>query len=579
MRKKIQRWEKELVEDPFIQQQHPILQRIYAARNVQSKSDLDRDCEYLLSPKKLLHIEQAASIIADAVITQKNIVIVGDYDADGATSSALAIKALRAFGAQHVDYIVPNRFDYGYGLTPPIVDLAAEKKADLIITVDNGISSIEGVLAAKAQNIQVVVTDHHLAGDHLPQADAIVNPNQPGDTFESKNLAGVGVLFYVMIALRRELESRQYFAEHNITQPNMTSFLDLVALGTVADVVPLDKNNRILVYQGLRRIRAGKCSVGISALLEVGKRNQKVIVASDLGFAVGPRLNAAGRLDDMSLGIECLLATDEVRAKQMAQELDSLNHERRGLEADMQKQAMTHLSQLSLADAQTHMGVSLYDKRWHQGVVGILASRIKDKLYRPVIAFASGDGGLLKGSGRSIPGVHIRDVLALIDAKHPGLIVKFGGHAMAAGLSIAEKDFAKFSTLFDDAIRDCVDTDILENTLMSDGELTPSDLTLPVAQLLREAGPWGQNFHEPLFDGKFSIVEQRIVGTNHLKLVLGAKGSEHAVNAIAFNVNTDAWPNERCEKINAAYRLDVNEFRGVKSVQLIIEYFEEEGIS
>ncbi len=579
MRKKIQRWQKELVEDPFIQQQHPILQRIYAARNVQSKSDLDRDCQHMLSPKKLLHIEKAASIIADALIAQKNIMIVGDYDADGATSSALALKALRAFGAKHVDYIVPNRFDFGYGLTPPIVELVAEKNADLIITVDNGISSIEGVLAAKAHNIQVVVTDHHLAGDHLPEADAIVNPNQPGDTFDSKNLAGVGVLFYVMLALRRELETRNYFKEKNITQPNMTSFLDLVALGTVADVVPLDKNNRILVYQGLRRIRAGQCSVGISALLEVGKRNQASMVASDLGFAVGPRLNAAGRLDDMSLGIECLLATDEVLAKKMANELDVLNHERRALEADMQKQALTHLSQLSLSDAQEHMGVTLYDKRWHQGVVGILASRIKDKLYRPVFAFASGDGGVLKGSGRSIPGVHIRDVLALIDAKNPGLIIKFGGHAMAAGLSVAEKDFPTFSTLFDNAIRDCVDPDILENTLMSDGELTSNDITLPVAQLLREAGPWGQHFPEPMFDGKFSIVEQRLVGTNHLKLVLGATGSEHAINAIAFNVNTDAWPNERCQKINAAYRLDVNEFRGVKSVQLIIEHLEEEGVS
>lgn len=579
MKKKIQRWQGAIVEDPFFQQQHPILQRIYSARKVKSPSDLERECEHLLPPNGLLHIDKAANIIADAIIAAKKIVIVGDYDADGATSSALAVKALRAFGAEHVDYVVPNRFDYGYGLTPPIVELVAKKNADLIITVDNGISSIDGVLAAKAKGMQVVVTDHHLAGEHLPAADAIVNPNQPGDTFASKNLAGVGVLFYVMVTVRRVLASRDYFSKKNIAQVNMTTFLDLVALGTVADVVPLDKNNRILVYQGLRRIRARKCSVGILALLDVAKRNHVSIVASDLGFAVGPRLNAAGRLDDMSLGIECLLTTDEPLARKIANELDVMNQERRGLEQEMQQQALSHLSRLSLEDTQNLMGVCLYDKRWHQGVVGILASRIKDTLFRPVIAFARGDNGDLKGSGRSIPGVHIRDVLAYIDALNPGLIIKFGGHAMAAGLSIAEKDFKQFARCFDTVVDARVDHDILQNIMQSDGELAPADFSLPLAQLMRESGPWGQAFSEPLFDGKFSIIDQRLVGTHHLKLVLGVPGGEYPINAIAFNVNTDAWPNERCEKIHAAYRLDVNEFRGVKSVQLIIEYFEAEAIA
>ena len=550
----------------------PLLQRIYQARGITCSNDLERTLSFLESSAAMKGIDHAATLLAEAVTGQQRILIVGDFDADGATSSALGVLALRAMGAASVDFLVPNRFEYGYGLSPDIVEVAKERRPDLLVTVDNGISSIEGVKAARAAGMKVLVTDHHLAGDELPEADAIVNPNQPGCPFPSKNTAGVGVIFYVLCALRAELEKRQWF--DNRPKPNMASFLDLVALGTVADVVGLDTNNRILVHQGIRRIRAAKARPGILALAEVARREPATLVASDLGFSLAPRLNAAGRLDDMSLGIELLITDDPLHARHLASQLDSLNRERREIEDSMKEEALRDLARLELDEQVLPWGVCLFQDDWHQGVIGILASRVKEKLHRPVIAFAPGDEGQVKGSARSIPGFHIRDALDAVSTKNPGLVDKFGGHAMAAGLTISKQSYQQFAEAFDQEARRLLTPEQLEACLMTDGTLSGNELNLSTAEQLREAGPWGQNFPEPLFDGVFTLKDQRLVGGKHLKMVLMPEDSKEWIDGICFNVDTRRWPNTSVLQIRVVYRLDVNEFRGRRSVQLMIEHFE-----
>ncbi len=562
----------------------PLLQRVYAHRGVYCEADRQRELNALLPVDKLKGVNEALALLRQALAKQESILVVGDFDADGATSSTLAMLALKAMGAQQVNYLVPNRFDYGYGLTPEIVEVAKDKAPDLIITVDNGISSVDGVQAANAAGVKVLITDHHLPGEVLPDAAAIVNPNQPGCDFPSKNLAGVGVIFYLMSALRTSLNREGWFQQQGLPVPNMADFLDLVALGTVADVVPLDQNNRILVYQGLRRIRAGRCRPGISALIAVAGRQQEKLVASDLGFTVGPRLNAAGRLDDMSHGIECLLASDRSLADTMAQELDGLNRDRRAIETSMQREAMASLDGLQQSFAANTdalaFGLCLFNEAWHQGVIGILASRIKDKFHRPVIAFAlansdreTTDNTEIKGSARSIPGFHIRDALDNIATRHPELINKFGGHAMAAGLTVQLKNYQAFAQAFDQEVHRQLSRDDLQGRIWSDGELKATELSLEHAEILREQGPWGQAFPEPVFDGEFKLIQQRIVAEKHLKMVLALPESKVFIDAIAFNVDLNQWPTS-AEKVKLAYRLDVNEFRGERSVQFIVEYIE-----
>lgn len=551
---------------------HPVLKRIYAARHVTDASELEHTLNRLQPYHLLKGMETAVELLLEALAQQQRILVIGDFDADGATSSALAVRVLRAMGARHVDFLVPNRFEYGYGLTAGIVKLAVEMQPDLIITVDNGISSLDGVAEAKANGIKVLITDHHLPGEILPMADAIVNPNQPGDTFPSKNLAGVGVIFYVMMALRAALRGRDWFTQQAIEQPNLASYLDLVALGTVADVVPLDHNNRILVAQGLARIRAGECCAGIKAILETAGRKIENISSADMGFCVGPRLNAAGRLEDMSIGIACLLSDDMSEARQLARQLDQLNHDRRVIEQDMRQQAFRYLDALQMdEEADLPVGLCLYNDDWHEGVIGILASRVKDKLHRPVIAFAPGSEGLIKGSARSVKGLHIRDALDAVAAKHPELINKFGGHAMAAGLSIAADQFDVFARVFDAEVARHLSQEDLHGTIYSDGELVGQDINLELAEYLRKAGPWGQGFPEPVFDGVFELINRRIVGEKHLKLLLRAPGNTGTVDAIAFNTVDDEWPTEVAQ-VQLAYRLDVNEFNNRRNAQLIVEH-------
>lgn len=550
---------------------HPLLRRLYAARHVQSVKELNRNLDDLLPFQSLLGINHAVELLGEAVTQDKKILIVGDFDADGATSTAIAIRALKSFGMTDVKFLVPNRFAYGYGLTPELVEDAKKLNPDVIVTVDNGIANHAGVAAAKALGINVIITDHHLPAASLPDADAIVNPNQMGDLFPSKNLAGCGVIFYVMVALRRHLVNLNWFSKKQLAEPSMSRLLDLVALGTVADLVPLDQNNRILVYQGLRRIRAGQCAPGIIALLELAERDFNNAQAADLGFAVATRLNAAGRLDDMSLGIECLISDDSIRVREIARILDQLNYERRSIEQDMQTQALDAIDKLN-----THLkgdlprGICLFDASWHQGVIGILASRIKDKFHRPVVVFAPGQEGEIKGSARSVSGLHIRDTLALIDAKYPHLIMKFGGHSMAAGLTLSRNLLDDFVKVFDEVVSKQITDTQLQHQLLSDGELKTEDFTLEIATLLREGGPWGQAFPEPLFDGVFGILEQHLVGGKHLRLRLTK--DDKILDAIAFFVDTSEWPNHRCQSIHAAYRLDINEFRGRRNIQLIIEH-------
>ncbi len=548
-----------------------ILRRVYAARAITSPQELDYSLQNLLPPESLGGLPAAAQLLQAAIVARQRILVIGDFDADGATSCALCVRGLRAMGAADVHYLVPNRFEYGYGLTPEIVEVAVREAPALIMTVDNGIASIAGVKAAKRAGMRVLITDHHLPGECLPEADAIVNPNLPGDSFPSKALAGVGVAFYVLLALRARLREHGWFAGQGIDAPNLAQWLDLVALGTVADVVPLDRNNRVLVQQGLQRIRAGCCVPGLRALLEAGGRSLPRVVASDLGFAAGPRLNAAGRLDDMSLGIECLLTDDEARAREMAAQLDALNRDRREIESDMQAQALTAIEALQLDEERLPLGLCLFDTNWHQGVIGILAARIKERLHRPVIAFARSAEGEIKGSARSVAGLHIRDVLDAVATRHPQLIDRFGGHAMAAGLSLAEADYPAFAAAFDAEVSRHLSADDLHTHLYSDGELSGAELSLATAQQLRDAGPWGQEFPEPLFDGRFEILGQRVVGERHLKLTVKPPESSGRIDAIAFN--TAALP-AGCRYARLAYRLDVNEYRGLVSPQLVIEHIE-----
>ncbi|WP_461536919.1 single-stranded-DNA-specific exonuclease RecJ [Spongorhabdus nitratireducens] len=550
-----------------------LLQRVYAARGITSDAELNYSVHGLARYHQLKGIDKAAELITAAITSGKRILVIGDFDADGATSSALAVSALRAMAANDPGYLVPNRFEYGYGLSPEIVAAALPLQPDMLITVDNGISSIEGVKAAKAAGLQVVVTDHHLAGRELPDADAIVNPNQPGCDFASKNTAGVGIIFYVMCAVRTLLEQEGWF--DNRSKPNMKSFLDLVALGTVADVVSLDNNNRTLVHIGMQIMRAQRCRPGIMALAEVAGRSLERLATSDLGFAMAPRLNAAGRLDDMSLGIELLLCQDINRARAMASELDSLNRERKEIEEGMKQQAIKALEKIQLEDGkQLPWSLCLYENDWHQGVIGIVASRIKERFHRPVIAFAPDDNGMMKGSARSIPGFHIRDALDAVATANPGLIPKFGGHAMAAGLSLAEKHLPKFTEAFEAEARAHLDEDALQSVLLTDGELTIEDFDLNLAQQLKNGGPWGQNFPEPCFDGTFRIVQQRIVGQHHLKMTLQPTGHDYWVDAIAFNVDTGIWPDPAIQRARVVYKLDVNHYRGNDNLQLLVDYLE-----
>lgn len=550
----------------------PLLRQIYANRGITSETQLERSLKGLLHYQDLNGIDVAISLLVEALKLQSRIVIVGDFDADGATSTALAIKALRQMGFQQVSYHIPNRFDDGYGLSPQVVHDVAKKGVDLIITVDNGISSFEGVDVAHEYGIRVLVTDHHLPGHSLPQADAIINPNLADCAFLSKSLAGVGVTFYLMTALRAELEKQGWFTAQGLARPNMADYLDLVALGTVADVVPLDENNRIFVYEGLRRIRAGRCCAGIKALTEVSRKTLSQLVSSDLGFALGPRLNAAGRLDDMSVGVALLLTNDIGVAREIANELDGLNQTRREIEAGMQEEASTIFRQFITTQDDLPNGLAIYHPQWHQGVVGILASRIKEKLHRPVIAFAPSGDGLLKGSGRSIHGVHLRDALERLNTLNPGLMVKFGGHAMAAGLSLEEDKFPLFQRHFSALMAELVSAEQLQGVILTDGELSDSQLSLPIAEMLREAGPWGQAFPEPLFDGKFTLLQQRIVGSKHLKMMLQPINSHVMIDAITFNVDVNIWPDNSIKTVELAYRLDVNEFRGQRNAQLLVEH-------
>lgn len=539
-----------------------LMARLLSVRGVTEVTQISANLSHLLPPQTLTHSASMARLLADAIQANKKLLVIGDYDADGATATAVAIKGLRAFGAK-VEFLVPNRFEYGYGLTPEIVALAATQTPDVIITVDNGIASVDGVAAANALGIQVLITDHHLPGQVLPQAACIINPNQHGCTFSSKNLAGVGVMFYALLALRAEFRVR---GAYTLTaEPNLTELLDLVALGTVADLVKLDDNNRILVEQGLRRIRAGACSPGILALLRVSGRQPQTTNAQDLGFSVGPRLNAAGRLDDMTLGIQCLLAKTDIDATKIAQQLQDLNMQRRSIEADMQEGASLSLDNI---DVTNQFSISMYQADWHQGVIGILASRIKERYHRPVIVFADAGDGLLKGSGRSIAGLHLRDALDLLSKHQPDLILKFGGHAMAAGLTIKQLDFELFNQSFETVVKSLITETDLESVLEVDGSLNPSDMTFATAQML-ESQVWGQGFAPPLFYDEFEVINQRILGEKHLKLTLKTIDKPLVIDAIYFNHSALL-----ASTIQAAYQLQTNSYNGVQKVQLNLQYIE-----
>ncbi|TOD59957.1 single-stranded-DNA-specific exonuclease RecJ [Vibrio parahaemolyticus] len=557
----------------------PILKRIYINRGITDIAQLETSARGLHSYQKLGGIEQAVELLFQAIQEQKRIVVVGDFDADGATSSALSVLALRMLGSNNVDYLVPNRFEDGYGLSPEVVDQALELGAEMIMTVDNGVSSIEGVRYAKENGITVLVTDHHLPGQVLPEVDAMVNPNLDSCAFPSKALAGVGVAFYLMMALCVHMRKHNWFAQQGMQEPKLMELIDLVALGTVADVVPLDENNRILVHQGLQRIRAGKARPGIQALIEVAKRDARRLVASDFGFALGPRINAAGRLDDMSFGVELLMCNNIHAARRMASELDGLNQTRKEIEEGMKQEAMAFCERLQFGEnSELPYGLSLFQRDWHQGVIGILASRIKEKFHRPVIAFADGGEGTIKGSCRSIPGLHMRDALDFIDTQNPGLIIKFGGHAMAAGLTIKEQDFERFSRLFDEVVKKELDEAALKGVILTDGELKPEEFSMHIAEQLRAGGPFGQAFPEPIFDGEFKVLHQKLVGEKHLKLMLEPLCKGHPTNVmidgIAFNVDLRRWPDASVKTVRLAYKLDVNEFRGNQSLQLMIDHIE-----
>ncbi|AWX14962.1 single-stranded-DNA-specific exonuclease RecJ [Mergibacter septicus] len=566
---------------------NPLLDRLYAARGIQNATQLELSLTALLSPVSLKNLEQAVALLINAFKQQQQIVISGDFDADGATSTALAVLGLRSFGFQKVDYLVPNRFEQGYGLSVSVAQEAIEKGVELLITVDNGISSFEGIAFLKKQGVSVLVTDHHLPAEQLPEADAIVNPNLSDCTFPSKSLAGVGVTFYLLAALRAGMQKAGLFIQQ--PPPNLATLLDLVALGTVADVVPLDQNNRILVSQGLQRIKNGFCRCGIKALVEVSQRNLANLTATDLGFAIAPRLNAAGRLDNMSIGVELLLAESMEQARALALDLDQLNQTRKEIEQGMKAEAIRICQNLAaisplLDDKQQQttqlpVGLTLYQADWHQGVLGILAARIKDKYHRPVIAFAQENQEnsselLLKGSARSINGVHMRDLLERIDTLYPNLILKFGGHAMAAGLSIRASDFERFSTVFNQVTAQFLDQDSLTGVIESDGELSAFELNLNTAELLQQAGPWGQHFPEPVFDGEFRILQQRLVGGKHLKMLLEPMNGGDLLDAIWFNIDLGLYPDNSIKSAKIAYKLEINEFRGNRQIQLLVSYLE-----
>jgi single-stranded-DNA-specific exonuclease len=551
---------------------HPVLARVLAARQVRSAEDVQYELQRLLPYQQLKDIDRAVALLVEALQQQQKVLIVGDFDADGATSTALGVTALRAMGLKQIDYLVPNRFKFGYGLTPEIVEVARDYQPDLIITVDNGIASLAGVETANQHGIKVLVTDHHLAGETLPAAAAILNPNQPDDDFPSKALPGVGVIFYLMMALRARLRELDWFEQQGIEEPNLARYLDLVALGTVADLVPLDHNNRILVSQGLSRIRAGQARPGIRALIEVAGRTESRLSASDIGFFIAPRLNAAGRMDDMSHGIECLLSETDTKARELAQQLDQLNRDRRSVEQDMKQDALQLLETMQLDDRNLPYGLCLFDENWHEGVVGILASRIKDQTHRPVIAFAATANDEIKGSARSVSGLHIRDALDAVATRHPGLISRFGGHAMAAGLSLPQNNFAEFAAAFDAEVRRHLDEAALCGEYLSDGSLAGHEISLELAEAIRRAGPWGQGFEEPVFDGIFTLVERRIVGEHHLKLLLRYDDdSDQLIDAIAFNHVDHDWP-DRVDRVELVYQVDVNEFRGQRRLQLLVRY-------
>ncbi|ANF76853.1 single-stranded-DNA-specific exonuclease RecJ [Salmonella enterica] len=549
----------------------PLLRRLYASRGVRSARELERSVKGMLPWQQLSGIDNAVEILYHAFREGTRIIVVGDFDADGATSTALSVLGMRALGCDNISYLVPNRFEDGYGLSPEVVDQAKARGAQLIVTVDNGISSHAGVAHAKTLGIPVIVTDHHLPGDTLPDAEAIINPNLRDCEFPSKSLAGVGVAFYLMLALRTFLRDKGWFDERNIAPPNLAELLDLVALGTVADVVPLDANNRILTWQGLSRIRAGKCRPGIKALLEISNRDPQQLAASDLGFALGPRLNAAGRLDDMSVGVALLLCDNLGEARVLASELDALNQTRKEIEQGMQAEALILCEKLERSSETLPGGLAMYHPEWHQGVVGILASRIKERFHRPVIAFAPAGDGTLKGSGRSIQGLHMRDALERLDTLYPDLMIKFGGHAMAAGLSLEEHKFEQFQQRFGELVTEWLDPALLQGEVISDGPLSAAEMSMEVAQLLRDAGPWGQMFPEPLFDGRFRLLQQRLVGERHLKVMVEPVGGGPLLDGIAFNIDTTCWPDNGVREVELAYKLDINEFRGNRSLQIIID--------
>lgn len=552
---------------------HPLLNRLYQARGVQSTTQLDLSTKHLHRPELLANIDQAVELLWQSYQRQERIIIVGDFDADGATSTALAMLALQRFGFTQLDYLIPDRFSQGYGLSQSVAEMVLQKGADLVLTVDNGISSFEGIALLKSHGIKVLVTDHHLPGESLPNADAMINPNLPNCPFPSKSLAGVGVIFYVMSALRGKLRSENAFVG---SEPNIAELLDLVALGTVADVVSLDHNNRILVHQGLNRIRSGACRAGIQALAEVAKRELANLQASDLGFAIAPRLNAAGRLENMSLGVELLLCEDIEYARKLAQELDSLNQTRKEFEQEMKAEALQLCANLEkpeeMAQAQ---GIVLYQPDWHQGVLGIVASRIKDQFHRPVIAFAkeSEEGELLKGSARSISGLHMRDVLERIDNLYPNLLVRFGGHAMAAGLTLHVHDLARFKVAFDQVIAQFIEPEQLQGVIYTDGELQADEFNLETANLLKQAGPWGQHFAEPVFEGEFRILQQRLLAGKYLKMLLETQNGM-LLDAIWFTVDVKQFPDLSIKQAKLVYRLDINYFRGNSNLQLLVEYMQ-----
>ncbi|GAA0697479.1 single-stranded-DNA-specific exonuclease RecJ [Dyella marensis] len=547
---------------------HPVLRQIYAARGVLSPADADHRLACMLAPHQLGGLERAVELLAEAIGGDWRILIAGDYDCDGATGTAVAVRGLRMLGARHVDYAVPNRFIHGYGLSPALVK-SLQPQPQLIITVDNGVASLSGVAAAQALGIRVIVTDHHLPGEQLPAADAMVNPNLAGDAFPSKALAGVGVMFYLLLALRAALRGQGAFAAGK--EPDLSTLLDLVALGTVADLVPLDYNNRVLVEAGLKRIRAGRACAGIAALVESGKRSVATLCASDLGFSVGPRLNAAGRLEDMRLGVECLLTDDFGVARRYAEQLSAINQERRELQATMVAEAEVMVARAADIDA---VGVALFEPSWHAGVVGLVASKLKERLHRPVIAFAPAsedNTGELRGSGRSIAGFHIRDALAAIDARQPGLIERFGGHAMAAGLSLKASDFARFAAAFDAIAREWLDEACLEHVLYTDGELPPGAATLELARQLRYGGPWGQAFPEPVFDNEFACASWRVMGETHLRLSLSDPRDGAVLDAVMFGAYTGQPPPAR---LRAAYELTINDWQGRESPRLLLRHIE-----